>query len=458
MIRRATYCALFGLGLLLVEGVAEAQDMKGVARPQPTETWLRDSRYTNGEGYETERYKLNPGIAGSIGYDSNLFLRSGSTTPSEPVTDAFVLSLTPFLSVNPRTTPTPPSYAFSASLAATYFEYLKGFNTAPGDDPTKFRNVGISAATKLAISPGRRWSGDIFAALGRSIQPSSLGDPSATFNRTVPSAGAGVQWAPGGGLFTWKFQYGVTYSYFEAERFHSLNSFNHQLSTTGSWRFLPRTSLFSQSTYTLIRYTSGTTTQADGDAVSTLVGVNGLVTNGFGFLASAGWASTFFNDKGGQQDFDSFIAQAEARFYLSAPPKSESPGNYPSAFVLGYVRDWTQSFIGNFYQRDRGYASLSYFFNGKVLANATAGVSRIHFPPTAFESGAPRDAAYDNLAVDAGAFFEYRVTPHLGLNASAQYTQMISDKRLRTNVTDPNEVDDQKWTRLQASIGARYLF
>ena len=458
MIRRATHFALFALGTLLVGGTAAAQDMKGVAKPQPNEAWLRDSRYTNGEGFETDRYKLSPGIAAAIGYDSNLFLRSGSTNPAEPVTDAFVLSLTPFLTVNPRTTPTPPTYAFSATLAATYYEYMKAFNTAPGDDPSKFRNVGISAATKLAFSPGRRWSGDLHAALGRSIQPSSLGDPSATYNRTVPTAGAALQWAPGGGLFTWKFGYDVAYSYFEAERFQPLNSFNHQLSTTGSWRFLPRTSLFSQSTYTMIRYTAATTTQADGDAVSTVVGVNGLVTSGFGFLAAAGWASTFFNDKGGQQDFDSFIAQAEARFYLSAPPKNDSPGNYPSSFVLGYVRDWTQSYIGNFYQRDRGYASLSYFFNGKVLANATAGVSRIHFPPTVYTDGTPRDSAFDNLAVDAGAFFEYRVTPHVGLNASVQYSQMISDKKLRTNPTVATEVDDQKWTRIQATLGARYLF
>ena len=165
MIRRATHFALFALGTLLVGGTAAAQDMKGVAKPQPNEAWLRDSRYTNGEGFETDRYKLSPGIAAAIGYDSNLFLRSGSTNPAEPVTDAFVLSLTPFLTVNPRTTPTPPTYAFSATLAATYYEYMKAFNTAPGDDPSKFRNVGISAATKLAISPGRRWSGDLHAAL-----------------------------------------------------------------------------------------------------------------------------------------------------------------------------------------------------------------------------------------------------------------------------------------------------
>ncbi len=458
MNRRATHCALFGLGALLTGGTAAAQDMKGLATPPFSQPWMRDSRYTSGQGYDTDRYKLSPGVAASVGYDSNLFLRSGSTTPSEPVSDAFVFTLSPFLTVTPRQTPIPPTYVFSATLAATYFEYMKGFNTAAGDDPSKFRNVGITAASKLAISPGRRWSGDVHAALGRSIQPSSLGDPSATYNRTVPTAGAALQWAPGGGLFAWKFGYDVAYSYFEAERFRPLNSFNHQLATTSTWRFLPRTSIFSQSTYTMLRYTAGTTTQTDGDAVSTVVGVNGLVTSGFGFLAAAGWASTFFNDKGGQQDFDSFIAQAEARFYLSAPPKNDTPGNYPSSFVLGYVRDWTQSYIGNFYQRDRGYASLAYFFNGKVLANATAGVSRIHFPPTVFDNGAPRDTAYSNLALDAAGFLEYRVTPHVGINAAVQYTQMVSDKKLRTNATDPNEVDDQKWTRIQATLGARYLF
>ena len=127
------------------------------------------------------------------------------------------------------------------------------------------------------------------------------------------------------------------------------------------------------------------------------VGADGLFTSAVGFLVAGGWASTLFHAKQGdpEQNFDSFVAQAELRFYLTSPPRRENePGLYPSVLTFGYVRDWNQSYIGNYYHRDRGYASLGYFFNGVILASLTAGVSRLSFPESFFPNGAVSSNAF----------------------------------------------------------------
>jgi hypothetical protein len=378
--RRATLWALFGAASLTAASTAQAQD-------QP---WLRDRRFTFGPGVKGDRLEYNAGVGATFGYNSNLFLRSG--TAEEPRADSFLLSITPFVRVMSRAPSdgTKPSYSFTGQAALSYYEFFAGPTKNDTDNVSGHRNFGALAGLGLTIAPGQRWSGELHGTLARSIQPSNLGDPTASYNRTIPSAGTSISWTPGGGLFVWRvIGYDFTYNYFEASRFERFNNLNHTISTSSSWRFLPRTSLFNESKLSLMRYTSSDTEQPNGDAVSTRFGANGLVTNGFGFLVAGGWASTFFDSKAGagKQDFDTFIAQAEARFYLTAPPhKEDEPGVYPSTFVLGYLRDWQQSYIGNFYGRDRGYGTLSYFFNGRVLASLTGGVARLNFPATAFAS------------------------------------------------------------------------
>lgn len=463
-LRRATHQALFGIGGVLLSASVSAQQQEGKSAPE--QVWLRDSRLTGGPGIRTDRWVIQPGVGASFGYDSNIFLRSGNDTAASggnvPVADAFKLAITPFVTLASRAADLKPAYAFNATASASYYQFFKGTKST-GDDISGNSNLGVGATSALTIAPGSRWSGQLRGSFSRSIQPSNLGDPTASYNRDVVGGGAGVTWSPGGGLFSWSAGYDLTYNYFEAQAFRSYNYLNHTVGSTATWRFLPRTSVFSDSKISFIRYAAATTTQSDGMAVSTRVGLNGLVTNAFGFLVAGGWASTFFDSKGAnQEDFDSFVAQAEARFYLSAPPRKEDePGLYPTTLTFGYIRDWTQSFIGNFYQRDRGYGNLAYFFNGQVLSTLGGGVSRLHFPATVFDNGAPRAAAFSNTEVDVTAFVEYRATSHIGVNLTGVYTQMMSDTRIPTAPAAAGQAaptQDMRWTRFEATLGVRYLF
>jgi hypothetical protein len=469
--KRATLWALFGVGGLLFSNTAWAQNQNsgnGSFGSSSDQTWLRDDRVTNnGPGIKGDRLEYQLGVGASVGYDSNLYLRAG--TAAEPRTDAFRLSLTPMVGVRTRAPAdgSRPSYALSGQASVSVIGFLKAFNNPsdPGTaaDSNKVNDTSIATAAflGLTIAPGSRWSGEFHGGVIRSIQPSNPTDVSASFNRTVPTAGTSLTWAPGGGLFSWKIaSYDLLYNYFEASAFRRFNNFNHTIGTAATWRFLPRTSLFSDSKLSFVRYSASTTEQTNGDAMTTRVGANGLLTNSVGFLVAAGWATTLFSSKDGapKQDFDSIVGQAEARFYLTSPPKTdEEIGVYPSVLTLGYSRDWTQSYIGNFIGRDRGYTSLGYFFNGKISALLGIGVARLGFPATTFQDGLARNDAFSNLLIDGSAFVEYRVSPHFGVNLSGIYNRMISDTLLRADRSDPKAVDDLRWDRIDVSLGVRYM-
>jgi hypothetical protein len=452
-LKRATMWALFGLSVTLSSSEARAQE----------QVWLRDEQLSGGDGVGRERLRYTGGVAAVFGYDSNPFLRSGDA--DEPRADAFRLSITPFFRVQTRNPPgaSKAPYDLNASASLSYFEFIQGptKSSLPDDDLSGHRNFGFAGSLRLRIAPDARWGGELRAGVARTIQPSNLGDPTASFNRTNPSFGGSLVWTPGGGLFSWRvLGYDLIYNYFEAERFQRYNNFNHRISSVANWRFLPRTTLFTDSRLDLIRY-SNASEQNDGDTMTSRAGINGLLTNRFGFLAALGWATTVFDSKANapRQDFDSLLAQAEARFFLSVPPPSNEEGMkvHPTTIVLGYQRDWSQSYIGNFYSRDRGYTAFYYFFSTRVRSTLQLSASYLGFPSTAFENGAPRDTKFNSIALNGTFFAEYLPTPHLGIFANGDYASQITDKRLRVNRNDPNIVDNLSFNRVFLGLGLRYL-
>ncbi|MCU0681182.1 MAG: hypothetical protein MUF34_02795 [Polyangiaceae bacterium] len=477
--RRATWlwAALSAFGAAFgAASTAEAQE-------QP---WLRDRRYTDGSGVSAGDFVFHPGIAGELGYDSNIMLRSGSA--NEPRTEALRLIITPHLQFNNRlpaaegvggNAPQPrrPPYNLSGNVALSYNEFFK-LNSG-GSDLPRHRNLGILAGLRFVLAPYGKLGGEVHGDVVRTIQPSNLGDPSATFNRTTPRLGGSVIWRPGGGLFEWNVVgYDFTYTYFEDAPFNNLSNSFHQFYTRGSWRFRPRTALVFDSTVGLYRF-GGSTERPDGDIVRSRIGLNGLVTNNFAFTVIGGWGASFYKTKAGDvQDYDSFIGQAEARFYLSNPPRDaggDEPGAppraglYPSTIAVGYTRDFSQSYISNFYQRDRGYASLSYFLNGQVLASLTGGVARNSFPTSFHTDGRVPTPAFVATSYDLTAFLEYRPVPNVGVHLTGSYQRFDNNARIEITPPDVNgngdltddgplrRFDELWWERVQVLLGARYL-
>jgi hypothetical protein len=437
------------------------------AQEQP---WLADRRYREGIGYRVGDLELHPGIAGEFGYDSNFYQRADGEDP----VGVYQLRITPSLSLSTLEAQrrgaagvgAPPQVEFRAEVAGTYNEYIAQ-DSDERDKASEFRNVGARAGFTLDILPQRPWGATFYGNLVRTIQPSNLSDVSAAYNRVNLQAGGELVWAPGGGLFDWRWGYEYGSVLWEKDRFTSLNNATHILRTRGRWRFLPRSALMFDASQSFLRYSNpgNSTYLLDSDPLRARLGFNGLVTRHVGLLALAGWGVTF--TKGGSvpaENYDGPIGQAQVTFYPTpAPGLVNSPREASltlSSVALGYHRDFQTSYFGSFYSRDRGYLTVSYFFAGRVLVVLDGGVASVHHPTLYFSAagGGPalvRTDEFSETHYDASLFAEYRMISTVGINTTFGYEKSDS----RTLPADPTGTfrDDLSFDRLKAFLGVRWF-
>ena len=414
------------------------------------QAWVSNPDFSEGVGIRAGNLELHPSAGAEFGYDSNV-LRTSGNGPSERVVDALKLRITPSLTLSTlgndrRNSTTPPSVAFRASVYASYAEF---FPLDSDDDRVRERrNVGVGADAKLDIFPKGKVGADLGAGYARVIDTEGRSDDLAGegFNRDTLRAGGGLTWRPGGGLFEWRAGYEATYNFFEDAAFSQLGNIHHEVGTRGRWRFLPRSALLFDSTYTFVRYT-GSTVQTDGDAIRSRIGLHGLVTYHLALLGMIGWASSFYESHGGSiapRQFDDPIANAEVRWFIQPRPNLDDAtiATGISSVAVGYTRSFKNSYYGSYYQRDRGYAQFSTFLLGAIAGGLEFGVSRVHFPDVAPEP------EFNQVRIDANVFGEYRFTDTLAANASFQFDKVNSP------MVAGEDLDYSRW---QAFLGVRWF-
>ncbi len=436
---RLSLIAAFAAALLPYQALAQA--------------WVSSPDYSEGIGIRVGNFELHPSLGGEFGYDSNLFRAS----EDEGVIDVFRLRITPSLTLSSlgkdrRNSPTPPDVVFAASAYASYNEIIP--LDSDESDVSDQRNVGIGADAKLDVFPRRKVGFDLQGAYLRVIETDGTADDlsSEGFNRDTLRGGAGVTWRPGGGLFEWRAGYGITYHFFEDEAFDSFANLQHEIKTRGRWRFLPRSALLFDSSYTFVRYTDDTTAQTDGDAVRARIGFHGLVTYNLALLGMVGWGASFYEASAtsiSPRQYDSLVANAEARWFIQARPDLDAANIATglSSIALGYTRSFSNSYYGSFYQRDRGYLQFSAFLLGAVAGGLEFGVSRVAYPEVITPAG-NRETSFDQLRLDGRAFGEYRFTDTFAANATVQYDQVNSE------AIAGEDLDYKRW---QAFIGVRWF-
>jgi len=437
------------------------------AHAQAQQPWLADRRYGEGIGVRVGNLELHPGISGEVGYDSNYFLRASSEDPLS----AYRLRVTPSITLSTLSQqriaggsgmPVRPSVMFRGGAYVAYNELIATDSKYQSEFSDQ-RHLDVGSDILLQIFPAGRVGADTYVNFVRQGQPSNDPNTENAFDRDSVRAGAGISWRPGGGLFDWRFGYEFMYNYFEKSNFSYLNNFQNQVNMRGRWRFLPRTALLYDGSYTWVNYPNPTT-QNDGTIARSSIGMNGLITTRFSLLAMVGWAGTFYEQGTNPtpQQFDSITAQAELKWFISGGADVMNPGSAPvglSYASLGYVRDVSNSYLGNFYQRDRGYLGVSYLLGGVFVTNLTAGIANLHFPDSYFASGALQHTAFSEQRVDASVFGEYRFSNTFGLNATFNYDRNFTGVEIPTSddplsTQPPDALAYQRW---QAFIGARWF-
>lgn len=457
-------------GLLIAAlSVSSLASSAAYGQDQP---WLADRKYTEGPGYRVGDYELHPGVAAEFGYDSNFYLRASSGDATGEPVGSLRLRVTPSFSFSTlgaqrkagSSNQALPSVEFSGGLSATYNEFIP-VSGIPEQKEAMWgqRNFGGLADVRLNIMPGRTWSGGLTASIGRLFQPSQEQNTIHTilgegFNRLTPNAGAEIVWNPNSGLLDWRLGYSFAGTIFEADRFSSLTNFYHTFQTRGRWRFLPRSALIYDARIGVIQYIN----QGEKNGSMPLrvqLGYNGLITNNFGALLSVGWGASFYDPGAGQtaetvQDFDSVIGQAELRYFLTPNPSSDpaAASTTLSSVALGFTRDFYDAYIGNFFERDRGYFKLTYFLGGRFVVVVDAGAGALVNPTIATPS--IQTPGWTDIRIDASGFAEYRFKDAFGINTTLRYNTRISDK-----VIDVVGVGGDKlgWQQFEAYLGARWL-
>jgi hypothetical protein len=133
-----------------------------------------------------------------------------------------------------------------------------------------------------------------------------------------------------------------------------------------------------------------------------------------------------------------------------------------SAVSLGYHRNWSISYLGEYFQRDRGYAKMVYFFAQRFVFLLTGGLSHITRPPSYFPNGALQyNGNGPENRVDLTAFLEYRVGAAFGVNTTFRYDAEVNDVFIPgapATAANPNPAGDElKFSRWQVYLGARWF-
>ena len=466
-----------------------------MARPKvaSAQAWLKDRRFSEGEGIRVGDAELHPGIGGEIGYDSNWFLRTHKEDPrfvngapqNAPVAGG-IIRVTPSLTLNlPGTraeesgaATAPGALKLTAGVAATVREVL-----GPKELSDQ-RNVSGNAFVRLDVNSGKPIGFGVFANYTRLIQPSVLADPNLSFNRSDIGAGAEVIVVPGGGTLDLRAGYQFFGALFEESNGAPYTNYTHEVSVRNRWRFRPRTALFSE---TSLRFTTYPNAERalnylnDSTPLRTRFGVTGLLSDRFGVLLAAGYGATFF--KNPQQvatpQYDSINAQAEGTIYLSQGGGTDEPGKATlllSTLSFGYVRDFQNSLLSNYYTSNKGYAKVVYAFGNKVVFQLDGYFEALSYPQPFYTvpGGAPRavngadgnpTGDFTNFRVGGVLFGEYRFTSAFAANVTFDYSQMISDVSLDAGgvplaggPANTGNLFDLNWRRVQALAGVRYFF
>lgn len=461
--KRSSLACLAALTLSLPSvSAAQSSEPAGAAQAQP---WVANRDIGEGIGIKAGDFEIHPGISGEFGFDSNFFQRSTSAideaTFGAPA-PSLRLRVTPSVSLRTLdrrvqaaddSTEDDRPITLSVSGAASYNEFI-GLDDAADAAFDASRNVEGGAGAEVEFLPGRVWSGDLGVNYSYIFDPSNQGGLTSDFSRHVIGVGGGIGWAPGGGAFEWRLlEYGTRFTLFDQTGTNQFDNNNHQLTTSGRWKFLTKTALLYDATFGLYRYGPNATLN-DGESLQTRLGLSGLLTTRISLLVMGGWASSFYHDDNGlPRNYDDLLAAAEVRWFITSGNEAMQEGFAnvgASSLAGGYSRTFNDGYLGDFYQSDRFYAQFQYLIASMVLTTFDAGVNLVSYPD--FLLNGTENPGFSEVRLNLKAFGEYRPLDTLGINLTLEYDENLSEV-----VDGGSYEDDLSFSRFRGFLGVRWF-
>jgi hypothetical protein len=347
------------------------------------------------------------GVGLEAGYDSNVFFNQNNLKSST------LLRIVPFaeLTNSTRAGVVPSGVFFDLSASLTYREYLS--NEADIRDQRAFMP---SANATLDFSSSQAMGFLLSDTFNRFEDPPYV--PGTTpYKRDSNLAVAQLRWAPGGGRLATVLRYSNTVDYFETNVVNA-NSMTHDVMLDTSWKWLPKTAVFLTLHQGYISYFQGN--KAQSYPFRALAGLRGLLTSKLAIALSAGYSNGFYQSGPTPSGYrGSLTGTAE----LTYRPTLETN------VVLGYVHDFQNAIVGNFYYSDAAYLNVGQAIAGRFALGLSGRYESRTFEGIPFVSAPVLATRHDNFW-QAGVNLDYhiRAWTYIGVaymllkNDTTQYT------------------------------------
>jgi len=417
--------------------------------------WIENRSYAEGIGIKLgSAMVFHPGLGVEAGYDSNVFYSESGLIGSARlriVPSVALATLPPqrLELAEGGLTGKKPSVDFRLGIAGIYEDWF-GKSTYL----EKRRDFGINTDLFLTIFPYGKFRLKIYDDFTRTIRPPNEAMPE---NYTVDhnTAGLGFLIVPGEALET-GLDYRYTLNMYELSWLRPAGNYHkHDIEANLKWKFLPKTAFVFKGVVTpYMRWsdqlvTGGYTFPLSNSInLAASIGLVGLFTPRFGVAASIGYGAAFF---GRGDDFDSIIASAELRFFVTPM----------SAIRLGFIRDIQPSYFTNYYERNEGYLGYEQLIVGRVLLSAKFRLGYWKYAKL-YDSTGESDAFTQNPRSDwpvisATGFAEYRITDWIAINATLVFTMAKTDCELASTVT-PGGFIPESYTKFEVFGGVRAMY
>lgn len=444
---------------------AAAMSVTGAVGTANAQAWLRDRAATQGPGIKAGDVEIHPGIGAEVGYDSNYFNRSKDDGPNFPVVDTWKLRITPSIYFNSArrrniaevgSPMAAPKFTFSVGGSLIYDEFLT--NT---DKLGRNREFGVLASALASVLPGRPVGLNFFETFQRTAQPALEPQPTAGLNRDENRVGGELVFTKPGNLFDWRFGYAYRLTHFESDFANELSNYAHEFYTRGRYRFLPRTALVYDGSVVLQRYFQESAGLSNSTPLQSRIGLAGLLTDRIGVTAMIGWGAAFYQNASpgnGVRDEDTVIGQAEFRYYFTDQEQFDA-GAPVSDIAIGFIRDFSNSYLGNYYERNRGYVSISALWAQRVYTSLQAGIASIRYADVlGRDTGRLLAPSFTDGRVDATLFLEYRLSDWFGINATGQFLSELSNTKIPFSSATGSGYFAMNFNRFQAFAGVRAFY
>ena len=194
----------------------------------------------------------------------------------------------------------------------------------------------------------------------------------------------------------------------------------------------------------LLDYTSDMTASADRNNsvnVATRAGINGALTQSLGFTLGVGYTAGFVQNS---SDYEGVSAQVEARWRIRETV----------LWAVGYDRDYTPAFQGNFDRLDRLKTRLQMMLGGAFLLALRGEVTFVDFGYDAVLASRGADGNRNDIQLLVNLAGEYRIVDWFALTAEIGYLQDFTDYVFPPTTTG-GMPDPAEYKQFQGWFGVR---